>query len=123
MTAESVRKVRDHFAAHGSDSWFRDAAAAILGDLCVCPECGSRDLKQEADILDIWFESGSSWLGAAQGRPGQEAPVELYLEGSDQHRGWFQTSLLVGVAAMDQAPFKTVLTHGFVVDEKGYKMS
>ena len=123
LTAASVRKVRDHFAAKGSDSWFRDTAKDILGDAAKCPACGSDDLKQDADILDIWFESGSSWFGATRGRPGQEAPVELYLEGSDQHRGWFQTSLLVGVAATDQAPFQTVLTHGFVVDEKGYKMS
>jgi len=123
LTAESVRKVRDHFAAKGSDSWFRDSAKEILGDACRCPACGSGDLKQDHDILDIWFESGSSWLGATRDRAGQEAPVELYLEGSDQHRGWFQTSLLVGVAATDKAPFKTVLTHGFVVDENGYKMS
>jgi len=123
LTAQSVRRVRDHFAKHGSDSWFSSSAADILGTLCACPACGSADLQQDTDILDIWFESGSSWAGAAAGRDGLDAPVELYLEGSDQHRGWFQTSLLVGVAAVGKAPFKTVLTHGFVVDDKGYKMS
>jgi isoleucyl-tRNA synthetase len=123
MTGDSVRKVSRHFAERGSDSWFRDTARDILGDLCACPKCGSEKLKQESDILDIWFESGASWLAGAAGREELDAPVELYLEGSDQHRGWFQTSLLVGVAALGKAPFKTVLTHGFVVDEKGYKMS
>ena len=123
MTGDSVRKVGRHFGERGSDSWFRDTAQEILGDLCVCPKCGSENLRQERDILDIWFESGASWLASAAGREGLDAPVELYLEGSDQHRGWFQTSLLVGAAALGKAPFKTVLTHGFVVDEKGYKMS
>ena len=123
MTTETVRKARDHFAAKGADSWFRSSAADILGDAATCHACGSSELKQESDILDVWFESGSSWLAAAEGREGLEAPVELYLEGSDQHRGWFQSSLLIGVAGTDRAPFKTVLTHGFVVDAKGYKMS
>jgi len=123
LTPQSVRKVRDHFAAHGANSWFRSSAADILGADARCPKCGSAALKQESDILDVWFESGSSWYAAAIGRDGLEAPVELYLEGSDQHRGWFQSSLLIGVAAMNQAPFKTVLTHGFVVTAEGYKMS
>jgi isoleucyl-tRNA synthetase len=124
MTAESVRKVRDHFAQHGANSWFRPGApAAILGPDFACPKCAAQDFRQESDILDVWFESGSSWLAAAQGRDGLQAPVELYLEGSDQHRGWFQSSLLIAVAATGAAPFKTVLTHGFVVDDQGHKMS
>ncbi len=124
MSAESVRKVRDYFAQHGANSWYRPgAAAAILGPDFACPKCGEKDFRQESDILDVWFESGSSWLAAAQSRAGQEAPVELYLEGSDQHRGWFQSSLLIAVAATGAAPFKTVLTHGFVVDDQGKKMS
>jgi len=123
LTAESVRKVRDHFAEHGANSWLRSSAADILGPDAKCHNCGSADLKQESDILDVWFESGSSWCAAAVDREGLEAPVELYLEGSDQHRGWFQASLLIGVAATGEAPFKTVLTHGFVVTADGYKMS
>ncbi|NIA21678.1 MAG: isoleucine--tRNA ligase [Anaerolineaceae bacterium] len=123
VTARSVRKVRDHFAEHGADSWFRNSAADILGAEARCPKCGSANLKQEFDILDVWFESGSSWYAAAVDREGLEAPAELYLEGSDQHRGWFQASLLIGVAATGEAPFKTVLTHGFVVTAEGYKMS
>jgi isoleucyl-tRNA synthetase len=124
MSAESVRQVRDYFAQHGANSWYRPgAAAAILGPDFACPKCGEKDFRQESDILDVWFESGSSWLAAAQGRDRLDAPVELYLEGSDQHRGWFQSSLLIAVAATGAAPFKTVLTHGFVVDDQGKKMS
>ena len=72
--------------------------------------------------MDVWFDSGSSWAGVVKSR-GLKFPADMYLEGSDQHRGWFQSSLLTGVAAEGVAPYKTILTHGFVLDEKGYKMS
>ena len=75
------------------------------------------------DTMDVWFDSGTSWAGVAQCRDELDYPVDLYLEGSDQHRGWFQSSLLTSVASQGKAPYKTVLTHGFVLDEKGYKMS
>jgi isoleucyl-tRNA synthetase len=73
--------------------------------------------------MDVWFDSGSSWASVAAARPGLKYPADLYLEGSDQHRGWFQSSLLTSVAANGVAPYGTVLTHGFVLDEKGFKMS
>ncbi|KAL3928077.1 MAG: hypothetical protein SGARI_005144, partial [Bacillariaceae sp.] len=73
--------------------------------------------------MDVWFDSGSSWAGVASARDELSYPADLYLEGSDQHRGWFQSSLLTSVAVNDQAPYKAVLTHGFVLDEKGFKMS
>ena len=75
------------------------------------------------DTMDVWFDSGSSWAGVVSDRPELRYPADVYLEGSDQHRGWFQSSLLTSVAARGQAPYKTVITHGFVLDEKGYKMS
>lgn len=79
--------------------------------------------KKGTDTMDVWFDSGSSWAGVAKGRNELAYPADIYLEGSDQHRGWFQSSLLTSVAAQNQAPYKAVLTHGFVLDEKGYKMS
>lgn len=80
-------------------------------------------LRKGEDTMDVWFDSGSSWAGVLGSRAGLQAPADLYLEGSDQHRGWFQSSLLTSVAVTGSAPFKTVLTHGFVLDEKGLKMS
>jgi isoleucyl-tRNA synthetase len=80
------------------------------------------DLKKEENIFDVWFESGCSWYAVAA-KAGWPIPVDLYLEGSDQHRGWFQLSLLPALGALGKAPFKTVLTHGFTVDEKGMKQS
>ena len=79
--------------------------------------------KKGTDTMDVWFDSGSSWAGVAKGRDELAYPADLYLEGSDQHRGWFQSSLLTSVAAQGKAPYKTVLTHGFVLDEQGRKMS
>ena len=79
--------------------------------------------KKGTDTMDVWFDSGSSWAGVAKARGELSYPADLYLEGSDQHRGWFQSSLLTSVAANNQAPYKAVLTHGFVLDEKGFKMS
>ncbi|CAN0074680.1 unnamed protein product, partial [Hapterophycus canaliculatus] len=79
--------------------------------------------RRGTDTMDVWFDSGSSWAGVTKARKELSYPADIYLEGSDQHRGWFQSSLLTSVAANGQAPYKTVLTHGFVLDEKGYKMS
>ena len=123
LTPETVRRVADHFRQHGSDSWFTDSPRQILGTDCPLPEGVSvDDLTAEKDIFDVWFESGSSWY-AVGSKEGWESPVDLYLEGSDQHRGWFQLSMLPGLGATGQAPFKSVLTHGFVNDEQGKKMS
>ena len=79
--------------------------------------------RKGTDTMDVWFDSGSSWASVAQARGVLSYPVDMYLEGSDQHRGWFQSSLLTSVAVNGVAPYKRVLTHGFVLDEKGYKMS
>ncbi|MCK4275706.1 MAG: isoleucine--tRNA ligase [Phycisphaerae bacterium] len=132
LTPASVRAVARHFAERGSDSWFNDTAAAVLADYDPAedpdrPQDELLDvskLRKGADILDVWFESGSSWFAAALQRGlVKEIPVDLYLEGSDQHRGWFQLSLLPALGARLRAPFRTVLTHGFVVTEDGHKMS
>lgn len=111
------------FAEEGADAWFVKAPSEYLPAGTACPRCGGTDLKPETDIVDVWFESGCSHTSVLQARPELRYPAELYLEGSDQHRGWFQSSLLTAVGAYGSAPFKTVLTHGFIVDGNGRKMS
>ncbi|MHC4499106.1 MAG: isoleucine--tRNA ligase [Planctomycetota bacterium] len=124
MTKESVLAAARHIAAKGSDSWFTDSPREILGEDFRLPEGFNFDgLEKEENIIDVWFESGCSWYSAASKQSGWAVPVDLYLEGSDQHRGWFQLSLLPALAATGREPFKAVLTHGFTVDEKGMKQS
>ncbi len=123
LTGEFNEAAADVVAAEGTMAWFSKSAAEILPSHLVCSECGGKDFDKEKDILDVWFESGSSFGSVLEGRDGMSFPADLYLEGSDQHRGWFQSSLLIGVATRNQAPFKAVLTHGFLVDDKGRKMS
>ncbi|MFQ6036031.1 MAG: class I tRNA ligase family protein, partial [Sedimentisphaerales bacterium] len=123
MTKESVLAVAKHIAKKGSDSWFTDSPREILGEDFRLPDGFSfDDLKKEENIFDVWFESGCSWYSAAL-KAGWPVPVDLYLEGSDQHRGWFQLSLLPALGAITKSPYKGVLTHGFTVDEKGMKQS
>ncbi|HUV42175.1 MAG TPA: isoleucine--tRNA ligase [Sedimentisphaerales bacterium] len=123
LTKDSVLAAARHIGAKGSDSWFINSPRQILGDSFILPDgFGFDDLRKEENIFDVWFESGCSWYSAAQ-KAGWPVPVDLYLEGSDQHRGWFQLSLLPALAALGQPPFKSVLTHGFSVDEKGMKQS
>ncbi|MCE5327129.1 MAG: class I tRNA ligase family protein, partial [Planctomycetaceae bacterium] len=132
MTADSVRAVAAVIAEEGSDAWFMRTPAELLtgydidsDEYVATPETFPIvSLQKGGDIFDVWFESGSSWFAAAiqRGLVG-DIPVDLYLEGSDQHRGWFQLSLLPALGAEGKPPFKTVLTHGFVVTEDGYKMS
>jgi isoleucyl-tRNA synthetase len=123
MTKESVLAVAKHIGEKGSDSWFTDSAREILGEDFGLPEGFEfDDLSKEENIFDVWFESGCSWHSVAV-KAGWPVPVDLYLEGSDQHRGWFQLSLLPALGSMGHAPFKSVLTHGFTVDEKGMKQS
>ncbi|MFC1559819.1 isoleucine--tRNA ligase, partial [Candidatus Margulisiibacteriota bacterium] len=110
------------FGEKGSDSWFTTDAKDILKGV-KCPDCGGTEFDKEKDILDVWFESGSSHYSVLWGEKELSWPANLYLEGSDQHRGWFQTSLLTAVGAKGKAPYRSVLTHGFTVDEKGKKMS
>ena len=118
-----IRKVQDLFRKNGSNSWWKMTASEILHELAFCPDCKSANLKKETDIMDVWFDSGSSHVAVLETRPDLRWPADLYLEGSDQHRGWFQTSLLTSVATRGSAPFRTVLTHGFIVDGDGRKMS
>ncbi|MBN1795934.1 MAG: isoleucine--tRNA ligase [Sedimentisphaerales bacterium] len=123
LTKESVLAVAKHIGQKGSDSWFTDSPKEILGEDFQLPEGFSwDDLHKEENIFDVWFESGCSWYSVAH-KKGWPVPVDLYLEGSDQHRGWFQLSLLPALGSIKTAPFKTVLTHGFTVDEKGIKQS
>jgi isoleucyl-tRNA synthetase len=126
-TPEIVEHVSKLVEEHGTDVWFHQEAAHLLPPGAACPACGRTEFEKEHDILDVWFESGVShaavlkpWGKAA----GQEWwPADLYLEGSDQHRGWFHSALLAGVTTDGRAPYKAVLTHGFVVDGEGKKMS
>ena len=124
LTAESVRAVAARFAEKGSDAWFTESPAELLGpDFRYPPGFRSDGLRKEKDIFDVWFESGSSWNAVLRQREDLKFPADLYLEGSDQHRGWFQLSLLPALGATGQAPFKQVLTHGFVVKPDGRKVS
>jgi isoleucyl-tRNA synthetase len=124
LTAQSVRAVAKTFGVKGSDAWFTDSAAELLGADFKYPHGFSPDnLRKEKDIFDVWFESGSSWHAVAEALRSLQFPVDLYLEGSDQHRGWFQLSLLLSLGATGKPPFKQVLTHGFVVKPDGTKVS
>jgi len=120
MTVGTLKHIEDIFAIKGSDAWWElDIAELLPPDLRHL----ASDLTKGTDTMDVWFDSGTSWAGVLQSNPELSYPADIYLEGSDQHRGWFQSSLLTSVASQGVAPYKTVLTHGFVLDEKGYKMS
>jgi isoleucyl-tRNA synthetase len=123
VTKESLEAVRQIFLREGADSWFLKEAGEILPASLTCTKCGARSFRKETDILDVWFESGISHLAVLETRPELRWPADLYLEGSDQHRGWFQTSLLTSVGVREVAPYGAVLTHGYVVDGEGRKMS
>ncbi|MEE8448488.1 MAG: isoleucine--tRNA ligase [Thermodesulfobacteriota bacterium] len=120
---ELIDWVADLFAQDGTDVWFDREPAELLPPGTTCPSCGADEFKKELDTLDVWFDSGVSFAGVLEKRDCLSFPADLYLEGSDQHRGWFQSSLLAALATRDRPPFKAVLTHGFVVDGKGRKMS
>lgn len=123
LTKESVLAAAKQIAEKGSNCWFTDSPREILGEDFELPEgFDFDDLEREENIFDVWFESGCSWYSVAQ-KAGWPVPVDLYSEGSDQHRGWFQLSLLSALGSVGTAPFKSVLTHGFTVDEKGMKQS
>ncbi len=117
-------KIADLFTMHGADIWFDHEAAYFLPKNFNCDTCGGTEFTKEGDILDVWFDSGVSFAAVLQNRDYLGGvPADLYLEGSDQHRGWFHSSLLAAVGVTGHAPYKSVLTHGFVVDGKGKKMS
>lgn len=123
IDVKTIDYVRDRFAKEGADAWFYKEVSFFLPPETKCSQCGGARFEKEMDIFDVWFESGSSHHAVLHKRSELSYPADMYLEGTDQHRGWFQLSLLPSVAAWDRAPFKSVLTHGFVVDEKGEKMS
>jgi isoleucyl-tRNA synthetase len=123
LTAESIRYFRDLFRIEGADAWFTRPIEELLPPRAACPHCGGTSFRKEGDILDVWFESGSSHRAVLTKDFDLDYPAFMYLEGSDQHRGWFQSSILTAVGTTGKAPFETVLTHGFVVDEQGRKIS
>ena len=123
MTPEIVDRIYDLFARHGADVWFDRDVSELMPPGARCAKCGGTEFIKETDILDVWFDSGVSHAAVLETRPDLSWPADLYLEGSDQHRGWFHSSLLTAVGLRDQAPYRAVLTHGFVVDAKGKKMS
>ena len=120
---DTINAIKDLFKKEGSNAWWAKTAEEILPEDFVCPKCGHNHFRKESDIMDVWFDSGSSHASVLEQREGLAWPADLYLEGSDQHRGWFQSSLLTSVATRGKAPYKAVLTHGFVVDGDGRKMS
>ena len=140
-TDETIEHVAEIFEKEGSDAWVNHKTEELLPNGFVCPKCGNhkhstgsdntivkdneRHFRQEKDIMDVWFDSGISWRAVVEKRSDElgHTPVDLYLEGSDQHRGWFQSSLLTSIATQGIAPYKQVLTHGFVFGEDGRKMS
>jgi isoleucyl-tRNA synthetase len=123
MSEEVVEHVADLMEKAGADIWFTMTPEELLPEGATCPKCGHKEFKKETDILDVWFDSGVSQAAVLKRRPELAWPADLYLEGSDQHRGWFQSSLLTAVGTVGVAPFKSVLTHGFTVDGEGKKMS
>lgn len=123
INQDIIDHIHDLFAEHGADIWFEKEADELLPKSSRCNACGHTSFSKETDILDVWFDSGISHAAVLEARPYLEWPADLYLEGSDQHRGWFHSSLLTAVGTRNSAPYKSVLTHGFVVDADGKKMS
>lgn len=120
---ELFEKTARLFEEKGADIWFESEVEALVPEGLVCPSCGSVSFVKERDILDVWFDSGVSWAAVLESRPSLEYPCQMYLEGSDQHRGWFHSAMLTSVGTRNRAPYLNVLTHGFVVDGQGKKMS
>ena len=121
ITDASIKAVSDLFRKEGSDAWYKYDANDILPKTEVC-ECGASDWEKDPDIMDVWFDSGSTWSAVCRERPELRWPVDMYMEGADQFRGWFQSSLLTSVATQGIAPYKEVLCHGWVVDAQGKQM-
>jgi isoleucyl-tRNA synthetase len=123
INQEIIDRIFEIFKEKGADIWFEQEAQYFLPEGIRCESCGEDHFEKENDILDVWFDSGISHTAVLEERPNLSWPADLYLEGSDQHRGWFHSSLLTAVGFKNAAPYKAVLTHGFVVDGEGKKMS
>ena len=122
-TPETIAKISALFDEHGSNVWFEKEAMELIPEGFACPHCGGKTFTKEKDTLDCWFDSGSTHFASLMKDTPELWPADVYLEGADQYRGWFQSSLLTSVGALDQgAPFKQVLTHGWVVDGQGRAM-
>jgi isoleucyl-tRNA synthetase len=123
LRADLCRHVAELFEKDSADAWYEKDAKDLLPPGFACPDCGKGEFDKERDILDVWFDSGSSHAAVLTGRADLPWPADVYLEGSDQHRGWFHSSLLVGVATRGEPPYRQVITHGFTVDAEGKKIS
>ena len=122
VTPETIAHVADLFRQHGSNVWFDREPRDLLPEGFVCPKCGKTHFSKESDIMDVWFDSGSTWAAVAAERPYLKYPADLYLEGGDQYRGWFQSSMLTSIAVNGVAPYHQIATHGWTVDGEGKAM-
>ena len=123
LTEASLNQVVEKVQKKGIEIWFEEEVSSLLPSEAICDECGGAEFTKEHDILDVWFDSGITWRAVLQSHKNLNFPADLYLEGSDQHRGWFQSSLWPALALENKAPYREVLTHGYVLDEKGRAMS
>ncbi|MBT5957136.1 MAG: isoleucine--tRNA ligase [Nitrospina sp.] len=121
-SSDLFERIAEGVEKHGADFWFDNSSDELLSEGTVC-QCGGKEFSKENDILDVWFDSGVSHVAVVEKNPELNWPADLYLEGSDQHRGWFHSSLLESIGTRGKEPYKSVLTHGYVVDGKGKKMS
>ena len=122
VTPETIAHVAGLFREHGSNIWFEKAAGELVPAEFKCPKCGASEFSKENDIMDVWFDSGSTWAAVADQRPNLHYPADVYLEGGDQYRGWFQSSMLTSIACNGVAPYKQIITHGWTVDGEGKAM-
>ena len=119
----TIEHVANVFEQEGSDAWFAKTEQELLPAGTACGKCGHGEFRKETDIMDVWFDSGSSHMAVLEAREDLQSPADLYLEGSDQYRGWFNSSLITSTAVHGRAPYKAVLSHGFTLDGEGRKMS
>ncbi len=122
VTPETIKRVSDLFREHGSNIWFDKTADELVPEGFVCPKCGGVHFSKETDIMDVWFDSGSTHAAVVDARENLQFPADVYLEGGDQYRGWFQSSMLTSITAKGVAPYKQIITHGWTVDGEGKAM-
>lgn len=123
INKQTIEAISELFTREGSDAWFAREAAEIIPKGLSCPQCGHGEFRKEKDTMDVWFDSGSSHAAVLEANPELRWPADLYIEGSDQYRGWFHSSLLTAVATKGEPPYRAVVSHGWVVDGEGKKMS